>query len=49
MSNFVERVKGVKKRPFCTLEDAIAVQKIAESARISSIQERVVSLDELSL
>lgn len=49
MSNFIERVKGVKKRPFCTLEDAITAQKIAESARNSSAQERVVSLNELSL
>ena len=37
------------KQPFCSLEDAIVAQKIAESARKSSILERVINLDEFSL
>ena len=49
MSNFIERVSGEEKQPFCTLEDAIFAQKIAESARRSSILERVVNLNEFSL
>ena len=49
MSNFIERVNGEVKRPFCTLEDAIVAQKIAESARRSIMLERVVNLDEFNL
>jgi len=49
MSNFIKRVKGGDEQPFCTLEDAIVAQKIAESARISSEQESVVNLEELDL
>jgi len=49
MSNFIERINGESVRPFCTVEDAIVAQKIAESARISNKLERVVSLGELDL
>jgi predicted dehydrogenase len=47
MSNFIKRVKGGGERSFCTLEDAIAAQIIAESARISSEEERIVNLEEV--
>ena len=49
MKNFIERVNGEIKPPFCSLEDAIVAQKIAESARNSSILGRVVKLDEIAL
>jgi predicted dehydrogenase len=49
MKNFIDRVNGEVKPPFCSLEDAIVVQRIAESARISSMLERVVKLDEITL
>lgn len=49
MNNFIERVKGKLNRPYCSFEDAIVAQKIAESARKSSLLERVVNLDEFSL
>ena len=49
MRNFIERVNGEMKPPFCSLEDSIVAQKIAESARSSSLLERVVKLDEISL
>jgi predicted dehydrogenase len=49
MRNFIERVNGELKPPFCSLEDAIVAQKIAESARTSSMLERVVMIDEITL
>lgn len=49
MKNFIERVNGKVKSPFCSFEDAITAQKIAESARTSNMLERVVKLDEITL
>jgi predicted dehydrogenase len=46
MSNFIERINGEIKQPFCSFENAIVVQKIAEYARKSSMLNSVVNMDE---
>jgi len=49
MSNFIERINGEVRKPFCSFEEAIVVQKIAESARRSSMLNKVVNLDEFEI